>query len=156
MKKEKGITLIALLMMIIVIIIVVVLISKASKYAINKEKLENLKTNMLLIQCKSKAICEQVEFKHKKTLIGIKYDKTNNSAGEFVINDKLKEKLNSSPNAEYYIWKQEDYHENGIENIEISNEEFYVIDYTSSEIYYSLGYTENEKTYYTLTELQEI
>jgi len=41
--------------------------------------------------------------------------------------------------AELYVLNQEELQAHGIKNVEITENKFYIIDYNSSEVYYSLG-----------------
>ena len=62
-KKESGITLIALTITVIVLLIIASISISAGGNIIKTAKLENLKTNMLLIQAKTKEYVEEVSFK---------------------------------------------------------------------------------------------
>ena len=63
MKKDKGITMVAL----VITIIVLIILSGVSVGTVNKivksSELENLKTNMLLIKVKGKEYIENANFK---------------------------------------------------------------------------------------------
>ena len=63
MKKQKGITLIALTITIIVMIIIASITIYAGIDLIQQAKLQDLVTNMLLIQAKAKEYVEEVSFK---------------------------------------------------------------------------------------------
>ncbi len=67
MKKNKGITIISLIITIIVLLIITGTVINEGKKAINKAQLEEIRTNMLLIQAKAKEYVEKANFK-----IGIK------------------------------------------------------------------------------------
>ena len=54
-----------------------------------------------------------------------------------------------------YIWEQTAMDNNNIQ-VTITTEDFFVIDYLTGEIYYSLGYEYEGETYYSLTEMQNI
>ena len=62
-KKEEGVTLVALSITIIVIIILAGIAINGSTNMIKKAKLEELKTNMLLIQAKAREYVEDATFK---------------------------------------------------------------------------------------------
>ena len=63
MKNNKGITLIALTITIVVLLILASITVFYGKDNIDKANLENLKTNMLLIDAKAKEYCEEANFK---------------------------------------------------------------------------------------------
>ena len=62
-KKENGMTLIALAITIIVLAIIAAISITAGGNVIRASQLESLKTNMLLIQAKTKEYVEEVSFK---------------------------------------------------------------------------------------------
>ena len=150
MKKDNGITLIALIVTIIIMIILATIVVDFSTKAIDKAKLEDIKTNMLLIQEKSQTIYEKYLFKEIEELTGILYSEQNT----YVISDGLLNHLNVED--DIYIWGEEALNENGLGTIKTDEQTFYIVDYTTSEIYFSKGYEYNDLIYYSLTELQEL
>ena len=150
MKKDNGITLIALIVTIIIMIILATIVVDFSTKAIDKAKLEDIKTNMLLIQGKSQTIYEKYSFKEIEELTGILYSEQNN----YVISDGLLDHLKVED--DIYIWGEEALNENGLGTIKTDEQTFYIVDYTTSEIYFSKGYEYNDSIYYSLTELQEL
>ena len=150
MKKDNGITLIALIVTIIIMIILATIVVDFSTKAIDKAKLEDIKTNMLLIQGKSQTIYEKYSFKEIEELTGILYSEQNT----YVISDGLLDHLKVED--EIYIWGEEALNENGLGTIKTDEQTFYIVDYTTSEIYFSKGYEYNDSIYYSLTELQEL
>lgn len=160
MKDEKAITLVALIITVIIMLILATMVVNYSIEAINKAKLEDIKINMLLLQGKSKTIKEKFEFKEIETLVGLKVEIENLSNISYQIQVELLNILTNNTEGNYYIWEQQDLEANGLNSIKITQEDFYIVDYTTGEIYYSLGYKHKENgettTYYTLTELQNI
>ena len=150
MKKDNGITLIALIVTIIIMIILATIVVDFSTKAIDKAKLEDIKTNMLLIQGKSQTIYEKYSFKEIEELTGILYSEQNT----YVISDGLLDHLKVED--DIYIWGEEALNENGLGTIKTDEQTFYIVDYTTSEIYLSKGYEYNDSIYYSLTELQEL
>lgn len=150
MKKDNGITLIALIVTIIIMIILATIVVDFSTKAIDKAKLEDIKTNMLLIQGKSQTIYEKYSFKEIEELTGILYSEQNT----YVISDGLLDHLKVED--DIYIWGEEALNENGLGTIKTDEQTFYIVDYTTSEIYFSKGYEYNDLIYYSLTELQEL
>ena len=150
MKKDNGITLIALIVTIIIMIILATIVVDFSTKAIDKAKLEDIKTNMLLIQGKSQTIYEKYSFKEIEELTCILYSEQNT----YVISDGLLDHLNVED--DIYIWGEEALNENGLGTIKTDEQTFYIVDYTTSEIYFSKGYEYNDLIYYSLTELQEL
>lgn len=139
MKKEDGITIIPLMIIVIVIAIVIVMGLQYAKQYIEEQKLEDTKATMLAIQ----GIITNIKNKHivdeeNNSLEGVKLDIENNET-EYQIEDELKNILLNVENPEFYILNQEDLNNHGIKDIEINEKEFYIVEYNSEEVYYSLG-----------------
>ena len=62
-KSNKGITLVALVITIVVMMIIASIATYYGTEAIKKANLENIRTNMLLINAKAKEYCEEANFK---------------------------------------------------------------------------------------------
>ena len=131
-------------------IILATIVVDFSTKAIDKAKLEDIKTNMLLIQGKSQTIYEKYLFKEIEELTGILYSEQNT----YVISDGLLDHLKVED--DIYIWGEEALNENGLGTIKTDEQTFYIVNYTTSEIYFSKGYEYNDLIYYSLTELQEL
>ena len=69
MKKNRGITMVALVITIVVLLIIAGISIGAGNNAIKNSKLENLKTNMLLIEVKAKEQIENAKFRLEQVLI---------------------------------------------------------------------------------------
>lgn len=139
MRNEKGIALIGLLLVVIIITIVIFFGMRYLKEYVNNQKNEDIKANMLAIQ----TVITNVKNKHtvdetNNILVGTKLDLENNET-EYTISDEFKNVLLSLENAELYILNTEELKNLGVKNIEVNNTAFYVVDYNSEEILYSLG-----------------
>lgn len=139
MRNEKGIALIGLLLVVIIITIVIFFGMRYLKEYVNNQKNEDIKANMLAIQ----TVITNVKNKHtvdetNNILVGTKLDLENNET-EYTISDEFKNVLLSLENAELYILNTEELNNLGVKNIEVNNTAFYVVDYNSEEILYSLG-----------------
>lgn len=138
MKEEKGIALIVLILMILIIgVIIFIGIKYAGEY-ISNEKKTDIKSTMLSIQ----SVATNKRNRHtvdeeNNPLVGTKLDLEN--TGEYIISPEFKEVLSSIENAEMYILNQDELSDLGLKNIEINNENFFVVDYNTEEIFYSLG-----------------
>ena len=152
MEKEQGITLIALIITIIITVTLVTIVIKFGTNEINEAKIEDLKATMLLIKGRAQIAIDKDSF-------GEQYDKTGmlnyEEATEYTQNipDGLAEILTDTTNL--YIWEQTAMDNNAIK-VEISSEDFFIIDYSTLEIYYSQGYTIDETTYYSLSQLNQL
>ncbi len=139
MKNEKGIALIGLVIVVLLTAVVLFAGTNYLKEYVNNQKNEDIKANMLAIQ----TVITNVKNKHtvdetNNILVGTKLDLENNET-EYTISDEFKNVLLSLENAELYILNTEELNNLGVKNIEVNNTAFYVVDYNSEEILYSLG-----------------
>ena len=139
MKKADGITIIALTIIVIVMTIVIVASLKYVKQYMEQQRIEDIKSSMLAIQSvitniKNKNTVD----KENNSLVGTKLDLENNET-EYQITEKLKNELSTEESTELYILNKEELNNLGVKNVDINNTEFYIVDYNSEEIYYSLG-----------------
>jgi len=122
----------------------------------NVEQLETIKTNMLLIEGKTKIIAEKVRIKEiDATYIGTKVEKDT----DYEVIKELQEKGIIDLNAKdvnYYILEKSHLKELGLSDL-ILEEGMYIVEYTSNEIIYSNGIEiEEGKMLYKLSEIQEM
>lgn len=139
MKQSKGIALIGLILVVVIILIVVLWGLKYAKGYLNNQQKEDTKATMLAIQTvitnvKNKHIVDEKE----NSLIGVKLDLENNET-EYKITEDLKNVLSTMENAELYILNKEELNNMGVKNVEVNDTEFYIVDYNSEDIVYSLG-----------------
>lgn len=144
--KNRGITLISLILIVIIMIILITFGIKYAEMELQKEKLEDLVTKMLLIEGKTEVIIDKKSFEDEEAqYIGTLID----NISDFTY----------LPNEEghlYYKITNDNITELGLTGVNIEPNEFYIVDYETGEIYYSKGFTKDEKTYYSLTELKEL
>ena len=139
MKQSKGIALIGLILVVVIILIVVLWGLKYAKGYLNNQQKEDTKATMLAIQTvitnvKNKHIVDEKE----NSLIGVKLDLENNET-EYKITEDLKNVLSTMENAELYILNKEELNNLGVKTVEVNDTEFYIVDYNSEDIVYSLG-----------------
>lgn len=149
LRQTNGITIIALIITIIVMLILVTVGIEYGTQEVEKAKLEDLKTTMLLIKGRAQIVADKEAF-------GENY----NNEGMIKVTDEAASKYDMSnlqdlDQTNLYIWEQTAMDNNNID-VTITTTEFYVIDYNTKEIYYSLGYTDADTTYYSLTDIQKI
>ena len=104
---------------------------------VDKARIEDIKTNMLLIKPKALTIAEQYNFKDIENLVGTKYtedtqfNKSNLNSIFSGFTEEQKDNL--------YIWTQDDLNNQGLNTIKVDRDNFYVINYNMEnfEIYYS-------------------
>ena len=62
-----------------------------------------------------------------------------NNQTEYNINEELKKSLLTIENPELYILNEDELNELGVKDIVINDTEFYVVEYNTKEVFYSLG-----------------
>lgn len=151
-ENNKGITIIALIVTIIIMMILASVTIEFGTGEIQRAKLEDIKTTMLLIKGRAKIVAEKESF-------GESYDNT----GMVKLADATSYNISNLQNifnslgdtSNLYIWEQTAMDNNNID-VEITTQDFFVVDYSTGEVYYSLGYTYEGNTYYSLTDMQNI
>lgn len=139
MKQERGIALVALVIFTVVVVVVIFAGLQYARNYISAEKNVDIESTMLTIQ----GMITNVRNKHivdeeNNALLGTKLDLENNET-EFVISEKLRDELQSLEGAELYILSRDDLENMGIKNVNVSSNEFFIVDYNSEEVFYSLG-----------------
>lgn len=142
LKIENGITIIALIITIILMLILAGVGIHFGSDAIDKAKLEDIKTDMISIKTKAKIITEQYNFKDIDSLIGSQ------------ITDTEAQGLNITNNEKFRKWSSSDLSSQNLSKIEGDT---YVVYYdldnpNNCEVYYLKGY----KGKYSLTDLQNL
>ena len=158
--KNQGVTLIALAITIALLLIIAGITIYSGSDTIKKAKLEELKTNMLLIQAKAREYVEDATFK-----MGINPDdnKKNEVREEVYVQNAKLTKADSVP-SEFGItdpttcyWLTEEAQNNwGLEKMDLAEDEKYLIEFKENEetveVYNSLGYNGS----YSLTEIDQL
>lgn len=159
-KKENGVTLIALIVTIIILTVIASIAIYSGSDTIKKAKLEEIKTNMLLIEAKAREYVEDANFK-----MGINPDdaKKNQVRNDIYVNEAKLTKTSSVPSNinvkdinNCYDVTNDTLNSWGLDKIEVEENEKYIIEFdeqnASVEIYNTLGY--NGK--YSLTDIEKI
>lgn len=175
MRKENGITIIVLVITIIVLMIIAGISINEGGKSINMSKLENLKTNMLLIKAKAKEYAENANFKLGTNIDSLSSEDKDKrietalkeltgekvSEADYNILENIKIDISNIPEYVYYYKLTDDnLKQLGLGSIKLEKDEFYIIEYNIKdikiEIYNTKGF-ENDKTYYySLTELENL
>lgn len=162
-RKENAITLISLAITVIVILIISSVATYSGKEIIRKGKLEELRTNMLLIQAKAKEYVEDANFR-----MGLAPDETRKEEvrrSVYVDGAKL-EKVNAQEygidnSSVCYKVTKETLNIWGLDKIELKDNEDYLIAFDDEnatvEIYNTKGFVDdNGDTRNSLTDIEEI
>lgn len=167
MKKQSGITLVALVITIIVLLIIASISVYEGKEAIKNAKVQTFETNMLTIKAKAKAYGEEIDAAiwalsdsdrdTKKSELLAGYGMTATTISESIVNQ-----LNSEVTSNYEAYEISGMlANNGLSDIQEGSDGQYIViynssDYTKMDVAYTAGITYNEITYYTLSALQEV
>lgn len=176
MKKNKGITMIVLVITIALLLILAGISIQSGGNIIKRADLENLKTDMLLIKVKGKEYVENANFN-----LGTSFDKLTDETekGKRIEMAKSKLKGTEIQNASelskfgitsdqfeqeknnlslYYALSTSDLEEIGMDDV--SSKGQYIIKYNvkdmTIEIYNTQGFENKDKTYYSLSELENL
>ena len=144
--------------LVITIIIMIILagVTITGTYSlIKKSQLENLKTDMLLIQAKTKTALEEYNFSKDETkLIGTKLEEADTEKVS-----KLN-KAGITDISNWYFLSQDDLNNMNLSDIRAKDGEYYFVKYDKEnlvvDILYTEGFVENGITKFTLTQLQNM
>lgn len=159
LKKNKGVTLVALAITIVVLLIIAGISIYAGKDTIKRANLESLRTNMLLIEAKAKEYVEEANFKIGKTTDNVKKEEIRKQVYED--GAKLEKAAGitadtSIPVAQCYKVTEATMNEWGLKDIETHNNEYYLIKFDDAnatvEIYNTKGYDGK----YSLTDIDNM
>ncbi len=153
--NNKGITMVTLVITIVIMLILAGVTITGAYSLIKKAQLENLKTNMLLIQAKTKTAMEEYNFsKDESKLIG--------SQIQEIDTDKIAklQKAGENYSNDWYCLNQEELNNMNLSDVKLPENEYFFVKYNKEdltvEILYTQGFEENNKIKYTLTQLQNM
>ena len=156
MNKQIGITLISLTITIVVLIIIASITVYVGKDLINEANLQDLRTNMLLIQAEAKKGLEEASFQNCTDLS--KAEEKDLIIGTREMSPEIQQKIPTeyAEKVLYYI-SEEDLEKMGLKDIKQDDKEgYYFVEYNlqeiSVEVINSVGYQGK----YTLTDLNKL
>ena len=162
-KNDIGITLIALSITIIVMMIIAGITVNLGLDLIQEVKLQDLRTNMLLMQAKGKECVEEVSFQ--------KANVTDENEIQTIKNENLKgTKVEENPEVqnllqntgkiqegyEYYYLTEQDLSDMGIQELSVEDYGYFILGYNIEEIKVEVINTTGYQGNYTLTQLNEL
>lgn len=158
--KENGITLVALVVTVIVLLIIAGIGINTGMSSLEKVKLEELRTNMLLIEAKAREYLEEANFKIGKETDTTKIQEIKNEI--YVTNNKLEKADNTNvPNnpgsinlEKCYIVTQETMNLWGLKEIKIDNNERYLVEFKENEMEVEIYNTKGYNGKYSLSEIE--
>ena len=147
--SEKGITIVSLVLTIVVLGVLTAVTVNAGGSILKQVQLQNINTNMMLIQAKVKTISEQANF-NKDTSIykgNVVSDVSGNKNVQKLVEDGV-----IDDTSKYYVLWQEHLKDMGLEKIDV--EDGYVVNYDTQEIIYVKGFEHDGTTYYKLSDMR--
>ena len=151
-KNNKGITLIALSITIIIVVIIALIAIYSGKEIIKRAQIENLKTNMLLIEAKAKEYCEEASFKNG-TSTDIKPESIEALKGTQVTTNNIGVQVNEN---ELLYDVTNNLSEMGLKDIQVSGDEKYYVKYDIINVNVEVYNTKGIDGKYSLTEIEQI
>ena len=166
-KKTNGVTLAALVVTIIVLAIIASIAIYSGKEMVEKAQIEELKTNMLLIQAKSKEYVEKVNFKigidsskktdeEKQTIRDEIYGTASEDGAQLEKATDIPANFKISNTSTCYWLTPAAQKKWGLEQIELEEKERYLIQFNETEetveIYNTIGYEGK----YSLTDINKM
>lgn len=169
MKNNKGVTLTTLVITIVVLLIISAITVNISNDVIKQANLQDLRTNMLLIQAKAKIYAEEVTFQtanldsnKEADLAKISEIKNSKLKGTLLTNSDAKiqtaaQNAGVTDTTDFYYLSAENLSEMGI-NIEVPEGAYYLVKYNlkETEVVFTKGFKYKDVTYYKLSEINEV
>lgn len=155
--KKKIITLIILIVAVIALVLIIKGLTNTGMSILSKADIQDINTEMLVIQAKAKVIAEQAIVDDDDDLLrGTKITDT-----DYETIEKIKEEGIISEDEEnydsYYVWNQELLNELNI-NVKLPENHYYIVNYETNEVISTKGYKviKDDKVYYKLSETKNI
>ena len=150
MNTEKGMGIIAIIISVLVIVAIAIFAYNFVVNTADKQKIEDIRTNMLLIQGKCKILQETTKVNNNQE--GLKGRKLSEIQDDRIISEFLNRNIIDSTNLDkYYALSNDDL--TSME-LDIQNEEnsYYVVNYEDNTVYITKGYTvgDSEEVIYKL------
>ena len=163
-KNDKGITMLSLVVMLVVLMMLATITMYYGNSAMKEAKLQDLKTNMLLIQAKAKECVEEVSFQIANINDGstIEQIKNSNYKGTPLVGSGIEEeakatgKIDNEKINEYYYFTLEDLKNIGITELLPEDYGYFIVRYNLENISVDVINTKGYKGAYDLDEIISI
>lgn len=157
MRREDGLTFLGTIFLVLLIAIFVFAVVYFTKIEFAKKDIEDLNTDMLLVQAKVKKLQEDYILKKKEEiLIGTKIS---DMQDDEVIKQFMQKKLfdQNEKNKKYYVLNNQNLQELGLNQVNLRDGEYFVVEYIDAKVYCTKGLQDaNGKQYYTLSDFEEV
>ena len=145
MKNRNGWAIFWLVPLIVVLTIIIVVVVNFIQNQVDKNTIETVETDMLRIQAKAKIVFEQYHIDKEKGL-----------AGEKIEDIEDYKEFGLEENQNYFKWGKNVLEEQNL-NIDLEENDYYIINYDSEEVIYSAGYKAKDgNTYYKLSDIKNL
>ena len=155
MRSENGLSFIGTIILVIIIAVITFGVVYFVRIQADKEQTEDIKTNMLLVQAKVKKLSGDYILEEKEeVLVGTKLSEMQE---EQPIKDFLEKELFDidEKDKKYYVLNQQNLNDMGLNNVVLEENAYYIVEYTSSEVYYTNGYLdENGNLHYSVSDTE--
>lgn len=155
MKKGYLKVYLKIIFIVLIILVVMGIVSYFVKNQYDDEKIETVKTDMLLIEGKIKIVAEKVRIKEKGAdYIGTKVSDMSEDGSIKSLQEKGIIDLNSKEH-NYYVIDKSNLEELGLQTIDLQNG-YCIVDYMTNEIIYTNGVEDKYgNVLYTLSEIMK-
>lgn len=156
MKKEYLKTYVKTLVIFLILAVIVCIVGYFFKSEYDDEQFETTKTDMLMIEAKTKILAQKIKMKEKNvTYVGKKIEEVKDEEIIKKMQEKQVINLEEKKN-KYYILEKSHLEELGL-TITAPEEGYYIVEYNKNEIIYTKGIEDkNGNVIYKLSELEEI
>lgn len=157
MKNEKGMTYIMLLVVIVLIIIGIVGITYFVQKKYEESQVENIRTDMLLIQGKIRVLSEKTTAKKEDaTLQGRKVSENKEEEKVKQLLDKQIITEQEEHFEDYYILEEQQLKDMGLDTIILQEGNYFIVNYKTDEVITTKPVKVNKEEYYKLSQLKEV
>lgn len=154
MKSQKGLTLAGTIFFVLIIAFIVFGVVYYVRMQTTKEELEDMKTDLLLVQAKVKKISSDYILEKKdEILIGTKLAdlKDEPAIQEFLNQNSID---TEEEDKRYYAINQQNLNEMGLQQVKLEENAYYVVEYTDGAVYYTKGYELAGSSYYDIDNIE--
>ena len=158
MKNQKGLGLIGTIFLVIIIAIVVFAVVYFIRLQTEKEALEDLKIDMLLVQAKVKTIAGDYTLEDEDTKV-LQGTKLSEMEDQEEIKEFLEKELfdPEEKGKQYYVLNQEDLNNLELTQVQLEEGTFYIVEYTQAQVYITKGFEYVDgNTYYEIKEIENL
>lgn len=157
MKNQKGLTLLSTVVLVLLIAFIVFGVIYFIRIQKQKEGLEDIKTDMLLVQAKVRKLSsDYILEKKEEVLVGTKISemKENEVIKEFLEKNSID---TEEKGKKYYVLDQDDLNKLELSKVKLEANSYYIVEYTDGSVYYTKGFDHVDgNSYYDMNEIESL